>query len=499
MNDITQLGGGNQLLFSVFLGDRTHRLFVFGFYFSNKGGKRTHEDSDQPSRSSPTMISRGTRSLLRSYSTTTSAAAAERRVAIVDGVRTPFKLSGTDFNDLQVYDLSRTVMKSMLDRNVMDGSEIDYVAWGNVIQEVKTSNVAREAALGAGIPKNIPAHTVTMACISSNQAITTGAEKILSGRADIVLAGGVETFSDVPIRFQRRFRQKLIGLGKASKKGTVAAISHMVKDLQPGDLAPEAPAIKNFLTQEVMGHSSDRLAQRFGVSRADQDAFAVASHQNAETATAANMLDSQICAVNGDKTDNGVRKGIKYEDMSRLKPVFIKPHGTHTPGNSSFLTDGAAANLIMSSTKCEELNIQPMAYLKDWTFQAVDPFEDLLLGPAFCIPKLLKDNGLTIADIDVWEIHEAFAGQVLANINAVNSDAFAKENLLGWDQKVGEIPMDKLNSWGGSLAIGHPFGATGSRITTNACHRLQKEDGKYAIVAACADSGLAYGGLIERA
>lgn len=381
----------------------------------------------------------------------------------------------------------------------MDGSELDNVIWGNVIQEVKTSNVAREAALGAGIPKNIPAHTVTMACISSNQAITSGAEKILSGRADVILAGGVETFSDVPIRFQRRLRQKLIKAPKVLKKGPVAVLQHLLKDLKVGDLAPEAPAIKNFLTQEVMGHSSDRLAQRFGVSRHEQDEFAVASHQNAETATAEGMLDNQICAVNGDKTDNGIRQGIKYEDMSRLKPVFIKPHGTHTPGNSSFLTDGAAATLLMSSTKCAELNIQPLAYLKDWTFQAVDPFEDLLLGPAFCIPKLLKDNGLTIADIDVWEIHEAFAGQVLANLNAVNSTKFATDNLVGWDQKVGEIPMDKLNSWGGSLAIGHPFGATGARITTNACNRLQREDGKYAIIAACADSGLAYGGLIERA
>lgn len=283
------------------------------------------------------------------------------------------------------------------------------------------------------------------------------------------------------------------------KKGPLAVVAHLTKGLKMGDLAPEAPAIKNFLTQEVMGHSSDRLAQRFGVSRQEQDEFAVASHQNAHTATTDGLLDAQICAVNGDKKDNGIRETVSYPDMARLKPVFIKPHGTHTPGNSSFLTDGAAANLLMSDTKCAELNITPMAYLKDWTFQAVDPFEDLLLGPAFCIPKLLKDNGLTMADIDVWEIHEAFAGQVLANINAMNSDTFCAASINGFDSKVGQVPLEKLNSWGGSLAIGHPFGATGSRITTNACNRLRHEDGKFAIVAACADSGLAYGGLIERA
>jgi acetyl-CoA acyltransferase len=382
---------------------------------------------------------------------TTTAAAAAPRVAIVDGVRTPFKTSGTEYNDLQVYDLSKMVMKSVLERNVLDGSEMDFVLWGNVIQEVKTSNVAREAALGAGIPRNIPAHTVTMACISSNAAISSGAEKILSGRADVVLCGGVETFSDVPIRFQRRLRQKLLKVPKAMKKGgPLGAVKHVLTDLRVSDLEPEAPAIKNFLTQEVMGNSSDRLAARFGVSRSDQDEFAVRSHVNAATAHAEGMLDQQILPFNGEKVDNGVRGDSQYDKLAGMNPAFIKPHGTHTAGNSSFLTDGAAATLIMSDTKAKELGAAPMAYLKDWTFQAVDPFEDLLLGPAFCIPKLLKDNGLTIEDIDVWEIHEAFAGQVLANMNAVASDKFAQES-LGLDKAYGEIPMDKLNNWGGSL------------------------------------------------
>ena len=382
---------------------------------------------------------------------TTTAAAAAPRVAIVDGVRTPFKTSGTEYNDLQVYDLSKMVMKSVLERNVVGGSEMDFVLWGNVIQEVKTSNVAREAALGAGIPRNIPAHTVTMACISSNADISSGAEKILSGRADVVLCGGVETFSDVPIRFQRRLRQKLLKVPKAMKKGgPLGAVKHVLTDLRVSDLEPEAPAIKNFLTQEVMGNSSDRLAARFGVSRSDQDEFAVRSHVNAATAHAEGMLDQQILPFNGEKVDNGVRGDSQYDKLAGMNPAFIKPHGTHTAGNSSFLTDGAAATLIMSDTKAKELGAAPMAYLKDWTFQAVDPFEDLLLGPAFCIPKLLKDNGLTIEDIDVWEIHEAFAGQVLANMNAVASDKFAQES-LGLDKAYGEIPMDKLNNWGGSL------------------------------------------------
>ena len=184
------------------------------------------------------------------------------------------------------------------------------------------------------------------------------------------------------------------------------------------------------------------------MSRHDQDEFAIRSHVNAATAHAEGMLDQQILPFNGEKEDNGVRGDSQYDKLAGMKPAFIKPHGTHTAGNSSFLTDGAAATLIMSDTKAAELGATPMAYLKDWTFQAVDPFEDLLLGPAFCIPKLLKDNGLTIDDIDVWEIHEAFAGQVLANLNAIGSDKFAKE-ALGLDKAYGEIPTDKLNSWGG--------------------------------------------------
>lgn len=423
---------------------------------------------------------------------------AERRVAIVDGVRTPFKTSGSDYEDMMVYDLSKITMKAILDRSAMDPAEVDYITWGNVIQEVKTSNVGRDAALAAGFPTSVPAHTCTMACISSNQAISTGAEKILSGRADVVLAGGVETFSDVPIRFPRKMRKKLIKAPKAFKKGPVAGAQHIFKGFTPAELIPEAPAIQNFLTGEIMGHSSDRLAARFGVSREDQDEFALRSHKNAATAHAEGMLKAQIVPVNGSVEDNGVRGDSTMADMAKLKPAFIKPHGTHTAANSSFLTDGAAATLIMSDTKAQELGVAPQAYLKDWTFQAVDPFEDLLLGPAMCIPKLLKDNGLTIEDIDVWEIHEAFAGQVLSNLAALESDKFAQE-YLGRDVAVGQIPMDKLNNWGGSLSIGHPFGATGARITTTAANRLQREDGKLAIVAACADSGLGYGALLERA
>ena len=361
---------------------------------------------------------------------------------------------------------------------------------------VRTSNLAREASIGAGFPVTVPSHTVTQACISANQAICTGAEKILSGRADIVVAGGAETFSDVPIRFSRPVRKRLLKANKAMKGGPMG-VAKLMGGLKLKDLAPEPPAIRNFLTGEIMGSSSDRLATRFGVSRSDQDEFALRSHQNAGKAHEEGKYDGQILPFQGSTEENGIRADSKIEKLASMKPAFVKPHGTHTAANSSYLTDGAAATLLMSEAKSKDMGMAPRAYLKEWTFVSVDPFEDLLLGPAYAISKVLRDAGLTLKDMDVLEIHEAFAGQVLANIAALESDAFAKDQ-LGRDAKVGDVDFDKLNLWGGSLSIGHPFGATGSRLVTTASARLHAEGGRYALLAACADSGLAHACILER-
>ncbi len=419
-----------------------------------------------------------------------------RQVVVVDGVRTPFKKSSGNYDDFKPYDLGRRVIKAVVDRNALNPEDIDYVTFGTVIQEVKTHNLARECALGAGLPKTVPAHTVSMACISSSQAITSGAEKILSGKADIVLAGGAESFSDVPIKYSPKLRKRLLQAPKAMKKGA-GGILGLLKGLNAADFAPEPPAISNFITGEVMGHSADRLASRFGVTREEQDGFAMASHHNASKAHEAGHLKDQLVSVDGTLDDNGVRGDSELKDYAKMKPAFIKPHGTITAANASFLTDGASCSLIMSDSKAKEMNLTPKSILKDWNYVAVDPFEELLLAPAFCIAKLLKDNNLTVDDIDVWEIHEAFAGQVLANLKAMESDEFSAERFDGYDNAVGTIPREKLNSWGGSLSIGHPFGATGSRLVTTVTNRLHAEGGKYGICSACADSGLGSGMLIE--
>jgi len=378
----------------------------------------------------------------------------------------------------------------------VDPTIVDTVIMGSVIQEVKCPNVAREAALAAGIPNHVPCHTVTQACISANQAITNGAAMIASGQADVIIAGGSETFSDLPIRFSKPMRKRFIASMK--DRTPMAKLKRIFKGFKPVMLAPEPPAIANFATGEVMGNSSDRLAAKFGVSREAQDRFALKSHLNAAKATKEGLLLPEICPVDGNTEDNGIQSESTYEKLAGFKPAFIKPHGTHTAANSSFLTDGGAATLIMAEEKALELGYAPKVTIERTIFVGVDPFEELLLGPAYAIAKLLKQQNMTMEDIGVWEIHEAFAGQVLSNLTALDSDKFCQENFAGYSAKVGAVPDEKLNLWGGSLSIGHPFGATGSRIILTAANRLIAEDKQYAVLAACADSGLAVATLLKR-
>ncbi len=419
---------------------------------------------------------------------------------LVDGARIPFLKSGTHYKPLMAYDLGRMAIAGLLARNNVDPATIDRVIMGTVIQEVRTSNIARESALGAGIPNTVPAHTVSMACISSNMAITSGMDLIRSGQAKIVLAGGTETMSDIPVRFKKKFRQKVLD---ARKYKSPLDFLKFFKGLGIKDFLPELPAIAEFSTGEVMGESADRMAARFGVSRADQDEYAMRSHHLAAKATEEGLLDEELLPASIPpkfkvvQHDNGFRADTSMEKLGKLRPAFIKPHGTVTAGNSSFLTDGASASLIMEEQTALKLGLTPKAYLREYTYVSQDPGEELLLGPAYATPKVLDAMNLSLDDIDVFEIHEAFAGQVLAVLNALDSEDFAR-NSLGRDAKVGQIPLDKTNTYGGSLSLGHPFGATGVRLLTTAANRLIREDGKYALVTACAAGGQGHAIVLER-
>ncbi|KAI7800239.1 trifunctional enzyme subunit beta, mitochondrial [Triplophysa rosa] len=419
-----------------------------------------------------------------------------RNIVLVDGVRTPFLLSGTTYSDLMPHDLARAALQGLLNKTSIPKDAVDYIVYGTVIQEVKTSNVAREAALGAGFSDRIPAHTVTMACISSNQAMTTAVGLIASGQCDAVVAGGVEFMSDVPIRHSRKMRKTMLSLNKAK---TLGARLSLLGSIRLAHLAPELPAVAEFSTAETMGHSADRLAAAFGVTRVEQDEFALRSHTFAKKAQDAGLLNDVISFKVPGKDivskDNGIRPS-SMEQMGKLKAAFIKPHGTVTAANSSFLTDGASAVLIMSEEKALAMGYKPKAYLRDFVYVSQDPKDQLLLGPTYATPKVLERSGLTMNDIDVFEFHEAFAGQIMANLKAMDSDYFA-QTYMGRKSKVGAPPMDKFNSWGGSLSLGHPFGATGCRLVTTVAHRLQKEGGQYGLVAACAAGGQGHAMVIE--
>lgn len=422
-----------------------------------------------------------------------------KNIVLVDGVRTPFLPSYTEFKDLMAYELARNALLGLVKKTGVPQEEIDHIILGTVIQETKTSNIAREASLAAGFSDKIPAHTVTLACISANVAITQAMGQIMTGESDVVIAGGVETMSDVPIRFNRQVRKHLLTMNKAKSAG--AKLGVLGKILGANPLMPELPAVAEFSTGETMGHSADRLAAAFNVSRSEQDEFALRSHTFAENATKQGLL-SDVMTVNvpGKKApvshDLGVRVA-PMEKLAKLKAAFIKPHGTITAANASYLTDGASAALIMTEEKAKQLGLKPKAYLRNYTYVANDPKDQLLLGPAYATPKVLESAGLSINDISVFEFHEAFAGQILANLKAMDSDWFA-QNYMGRKSKVGALPMDKFNLWGGSLSLGHPFGATGVRLATTAANRLHHENGQFAIVAACAAGGHGHGMLIER-
>ncbi|VVU95199.1 Thiolase, N-terminal domain [seawater metagenome] len=417
-----------------------------------------------------------------------------KKISILAGGRIPFQPSGTIYKNMANIDLLKLAFNGIIEKTQINTNQIDNVLVGNVIQEVSTSNVAREAALACNIPKNVPASTIAQACISSSQCVSMGSQQIKAGDAELVLTGGVETFSDVPIRYPKKMRQWLINFPKESKKGKMNTLKYLSK-LGPSYFKPQPPVLANYTTGELMGQTSEKIADRFGISRNDQDQFTLRSHMLANEAHQNGNYDDEIFSYENNKYENNIRSNLDVKKLSKLKPSF-KNDGTHTAANSSGLTDGATACLLGSENKAKELGINPLGYIKDSICLGTDPYQEMLLGPAYAIPTLLERNNLKLSDIDVFEIHEAFAGQILANLAAMNSDKFCNNNFN--KSKLGEIPIDKLNSWGGSIAIGHPLAASNIRNIMTACNRLRREDKELALVAACADSGLANAMLIKR-
>ena len=423
-----------------------------------------------------------------------------RRVVVVDGRRTPFCRSGTAFTDLRSYDLGRMAVSGLLHTTAIDPHAVDLLVMGTVIADPATSNLGREVVLGTQLPDSCPAYTCSVACVSSLQAFLDCARAIQSGDAEVAIAAGAETLSDAPIRYRRSVRKRLIASQKARGPGDYLKL---LKGLGPTDLLPEPVALAEFSTGEVMGENCERLAKRYGITRQAQDEYAVTTHRRAAAASADGLLERQIVPTfppprfKGVRIDNGVRGDTTMEKLAKLRPAFDRKFGTITAGNSSYLTDGAAAVLVASEDAARRLGLQPIAVLKSSAVAALDPLEELLLGPAMTVPMALDSAGLELDEVEVVELHEAFAAQVLAVLEVLDDETFCRER-LGRQRPVGKIDRDRLNTWGGSVSLGHPFGATGARLITNCCHRLEAEGARHGLVAACAAGAIGIGLIFER-
>ncbi len=423
------------------------------------------------------------------------------QVVVVEGCRTPFCRSGTVFNDQMAYDLGCMAVSGLMQRTRVDPQAIDLLVMGTVIADVKTTNLGREVALGAGLPESLPAYTVTMACVSSLQSFLDCARAIQTGQAEVAIAAGAETLSDVPIRLRRPLRKRLLA---SQKTRGLWGYLRLAKGLGLADLLPEYPAIAEFSTGEVMGQNCERLTKRLGISRQAQDEYALMSHHRAARATAEGWLARQIVPAyvppykEPVAVDNGFRADTSLEKLAKLRPVFDKRFGTITAGNSSFLTDGAAALLMMTPEAAQRLGCRPLAYLRGSAAAALEPLEELLLGPALTVPAALQAAGLELEQVEVVELHEAFAGQVLSVLKLLGDPEFCAQR-LGRQEPLAAVDLERLNAWGGSLSVGHPFGATGARLIINCCHRMEHEGARYGLVAGCAAGAVGIGLVLEAA
>jgi len=424
-----------------------------------------------------------------------------RRVAIIAGVRTPFAKSGTLLRSLSAIELGKIAVSELVHRTDLDPASIDLLTFGTVLPSVLAPNIAREIALMPLLPKRLDAYSVSRACASANQAITDAADQIALGHVEVAIAGGAESLSNVPILHSRGFSDALVA---ASKAKTLTQRVQAFSRIRAKDFIPITPAIAEPTTGETMGQSAEKMAKLNGVTREEQDALALASHLNAAKGTADGRLTAEIVPVmvppkfeQAMTSDNGIRSDTTAEALAALKPVFDRRYGSVTAGNASPLTDGGAAVLLMSESAAKAAGYQPKAYIRGYAYAALDPGEQLLQAPVLAAPLALKRAGLTLKDMDLIEMHEAFAAQVLSNLRGFESRHWAER--AGLSAPLGAVDRSKLNVMGGSVSIGHPFGATGARITTTLVNELARRGGQFGLMTVCAAGGLGFAMVVERA
>ena len=396
-------------------------------------------------------------------------------------------------------ELGRLCVTELVERTNLDPKEIDTLVFGTVVPSVIEPNIAREVALLPQLPKGIPAVTVSRACASANQAITDAADQIVLGHADVAVAGGAESLSNVPILHSRGFSDVLVAASKAKSMG--ARVGAFTK-VRPKDFIPITPAIAEPSTGETMGQSAEKMAKLNAITREEQDQWALRSHRLAAEGTADGRLTAEIMTTyvppNYEKfesSDNNIRTDTSIEQLAQLRPVFDKRYGSVTAGNSSPLNDGAAAVLLMNEEKARSLGYTPIGYIRSYAYAALDPGEQLLQAPVLAAPVALQRAGLTLRHIGLVEMHEAFAAQILSNLKGFESKTWAER--AGFSEPVGEVDRSRLNVMGGSIAIGHPFGATGARITTTLCNEMQRRGAEFGLMTVCAAGGMGFAMVVE--
>ncbi|WP_162046796.1 acetyl-CoA C-acyltransferase FadI [Vibrio taketomensis] len=421
------------------------------------------------------------------------------RVAIVAGLRTPFARQSTEFGQVPAVDLGKMVVSEMMTRSDLDPKIIDQVVFGQVVQMPEAPNIAREIVLGTGMNIHTDAYSVTRACATSFQAAVNVAESIMAGTIDVGIAGGADSSSVLPIGVSKKMAANLLAL---SKTKTMAQKLKILKGFSLKDLMPVPPAVAEYSTGLSMGQTAEQMAKSHGITRLEQDALAHRSHTLASQAWKEGKISGEVMTAFPEpyKTwlaeDNNIRHDSSLENYAKLRPAFDRQYGSVTAANSTPLTDGAAAVMLMREGRAKELGLEIMGYIRSYAFSAIGVHEDMLMGPSYATPLALDRAGITLNDLTLIDMHEAFAAQALSNVKMFASDKFAQEK-LGRSKAIGEIDMDKFNVLGGSIAYGHPFAATGARMMTQTLRELKRRGGGLALNTACAAGGLGAAMILE--
>ncbi|MCG3178581.1 MAG: Acetyl-CoA acetyltransferase [Phycisphaerae bacterium] len=425
-----------------------------------------------------------------------------RRVAIVGGVRTPFARMGTALAEVPMVELARMAMQETLYRSGIGGGRLDEVVLGNVVMPPEAANPARVAAIAAGVPEHIPARTVQRNCASGMESIADAAARIAAGNARLMLVGGAESMSNIPLLFPRDMLGPMARLARAKSawqrlRALAAFRPRHFRPVVGLTLGLTDPSV-----DMIMGRTAEVLAHEFDISRDEQDAFALRSHRRATAAVEAGRFAGHMVTVYAGEAftpvsaDVGPRPGQSAEALAKLPTIFDRRDGSVTVGNSCQVTDGAVALLTADGELARAEGLDVLGYVRAYAVAALDPAR-MGLGPVYAIDRLLAETRLTLADVDLWEINEAFAAQVLACLRAMADDDFARRH-LGRHAALGELEGERLNVNGGAIALGHPVGATGARLVLDLLHEMRRRDVRRGVAALCVGGGQGAAILLER-